>query len=159
MKNLTPNADRHITLVLETLKPSTRKPKKPSDRQPRLHQTPRKSNGCVDALFVKPNEAADQELSKLHLSRSFITMIGSYLERSPKANETNRSTLRDVIKHTEICLGLRDGKLTASQFGMVLTMLDTIAEFKDGDLTGDWEALEAIVQDYGAELAGEKNRV
>ena len=59
----------------------------------------------------------------------------------------------------EICLGLREGKLTASQFGMVLTMLDTIAPFKDGELTGDLEALDAMLQVYGDKLAGEHQHV
>lgn len=113
----------------------------------------------MDPQFVQSNKAIDQELRKLHLYRSFITMIGSFLERSPKANEINRSTLRDSIKHMEICLGLREGKLTASQFGMVLTMLDTVAPFKDGELTGDLEALDAMLQVYGDKLAGEHQHV
>jgi hypothetical protein len=53
----------------------------------------------------------------------------------------------------EICLGLRAGKLNPSQYGRVLVWLDTLAQFKDGDLTGDLEALDAIVHAYGNKLA------
>lgn len=109
-------------------------------------------------MFLKPSKDTDQDSGKLFLYRSLIIMIGSFLERSPKANEINRSTLRDLIKHTEIALGLREGKLSVSQYGHLLTMLDTIAPFRDGELTGDLEVLDALLQDYGDKLS-EKNRV
>ena len=82
-------------------------------------------------------------------------MIGSFLERSPKKDVLSRTELRELIQHMEICLGLRGGKLNASQFGKVLIRLDTIAPFRDGELTSDLEALDAMVKAYGNKLASE----
>lgn len=153
MKNISTPSERHITLAIDTLKPSTRIPKVPADRQPKLHQSPRKSNNCVDTFNLQRDVDSDQDLEKLRLYKSFIIMIGSFLERAPNAHEVNRSAMREAIKNTEICLGLRDGKLNAAQFGKLLILLDTIAPFRDGELTQDLEALEAIVQGYGNNLA------
>ena len=89
------------------------------------------------------------------LYRSFIIMIGNFLERSPKKDVLSRTELRELIQHMEICLGLRGGKLNASQFGKVLIRLDTIAPFRDGELTSDLEALDAMVNAYGNKLASE----
>ena len=150
--------ERHIALVSEALKPSTRRPKTPEGRQPKLHQKPKKSNGGLNTELLNPGHHSEQQLHKLRLYRSLIVMVGSYLERAPKKDQLRRLEIRELIKNTEICLGLREGKLDASQWGDLQIKLDTIAPLKDGELTGDLEALDAIVQAYGDELANPHNR-
>ena len=159
MKNLHSSYDRHITLVLNTLQRSTHKPNIPSDRKPKLHQTPRQSNGCLNIGLLKSNKDIDQKLGELRLYRSFISMIGSFLDRSPKKEVLRRADIREFIQHVEICLGLREGKLNTSQLGKVFIRLDTIAPFRDGELTSDLEALDAILQAYGDKLAGEARHI
>ena len=112
-------------------------------------------SGCLNIDLLYPSKDIEQELGGLRLYRSFISMIGSFLERSPKKDILSRTEIRELIKHVEICLGLRDGKLNASQLGKVFIGLDTIAPFKDGELTSDLEALDAILQAYGDKLASE----
>ena len=153
MKNLSTPSERHITLAIDTLKPSTRIPKIPTDRQPKLHQSPKKSNGCVDTFNLHRDPDSDQDLERLRLYKSLIIMIGSFLERAPNTHEVNRSAMREAIKYAEICLGLRDEKLNAVQFGKLLILLDTIAPFRDGELSHDLEVLDAMIQDYGNNLA------
>lgn len=153
MKNLSTTSERHIALAVDTLTPSTRKPQIPSDRQPKLYQSPRKSNDYLVNEFLNAKNYPDEDFKKLQLYKSLIIMIGSFLERSREASETSPPTLRKFINHMEICLGLRAGKLNPSQYGEVLVWLDTIAQSKDGDLTGDLEALDAIVHAYGNKLA------
>ena len=159
MKNVTNTYDRHINSVLETLKPSTRKPPTPSDRLPRLHQSTKKSNGCLNSGFVNSSQQIDQQLDKLRLYRSFIMIIGSYLERSSKENLLNKMEIKELIKDVEICLGLREGKLNISQFGKMLIKFDTIAPFKYLELTSDLKELDAILQAYGDKLASEHQHV
>lgn len=153
MKNLSTTSERHIALAVDTLTPSTRKPQIPSDRQPKLYQSPRKSNDYLVNEFLNAKNYPGEDFKKLQLYKSLIIMIGSFLERSREASETSPPTLRKFINHMEICLGLRAGKLNPSQYGEVLVWLDTIAQSKDGDLTGDLEALDAIVHAYGNKLA------
>jgi|GEM_PF-6492767 len=153
MKNLSTTSERHIALAVDTLTPSTRKPQIPSDRQPKLYQSPRKSNDYLVNEFLNAKNYPGEDFKKLQLYKSLIIMIGSFLEHSPEASETSPPTLRKFINHMEICLGLRAGKLNPSQYGRVLVWLDTLAQFKDGDLTGDLEALDAIVHAYGNKLA------
>ena len=153
MKNLSTTSERHIALAADTLTPSTLKPKIPSDRQPKLYQLPRKSNDYLVNEFLKAKNYPDENFKKLQLYKSLIIMIGSFLERSPEASKTSQPTLRKFINHMEICLGLRAGKLNPSQYGKVLVWLYTLAPFKDGELTKDLEALDAIVHAYGNKLA------
>ncbi len=113
----------------------------------------------MDAGLLDRHKGTDQDFSKLRLYRSLIIMIGSFLDRSPKKELLKRPEIREFITHMEICLGLRAGKLTASQLGNLLIKLDTIAPYKDGELTKDLEALDAVVQAYGDELAGEQDQI
>lgn len=159
MNNLSNSSERHIALVSEALTPSTRPPRKPADRLTTLHTTAKKWNGFSDTRRLDPYKRTDPDFNKLSLYRSLIIMIGSFLERSPKKDLLKRPDIREFISHMEICLGLRSGKLTTSQLGNLLIKLDTIAPYKDGELTEDLEALDAAVQAYGDKLAGEQDQV
>ena len=82
-----------------------------------------------------------------------MAMIGNYLERSPKDKQISRSKLREFIEHIEICLGIRSGTLSILQYGLLLSNLDTIVPFKDGELGEDLSEIDRIVQAYGDKLS------
>lgn len=152
----TTSFESRLASVENALKESTRKPPTPSDRAPKIHQNSRqKSNHCIDLGFTEKNKLTDKEASALHLWKSMIMMLGSFIERSPQSQQWKRSELREFINQVEICLELKPGKLTVKQYGNLMTKLDDIARFKDGDLTPDLESLDRIVAAYGHKLAAE----
>ncbi|MEO0313904.1 MAG: hypothetical protein RI928_360 [Pseudomonadota bacterium] len=82
-----------------------------------------------------------------------IMMVGSFIERAPQSDQWTRSELRDFLTQVEICLELKPGKLSASQYANLVLKLDTIAPFKDGELESDLRSLDQMVAAYGDKLA------
>lgn len=139
--------------------PATRKPSIPKDREPRLYQTSRKNNPFSYDGVQKKSKADDNELYRLKLCKSMIMMLGSFLERAPESKAWKRSELRNFISHIGICLEIKPGKLNLQQYANVVIRLDEIALFKDGELTGDLEAIEEIVRNYGEKLAQQHEKI
>jgi hypothetical protein len=149
--------ESRLALVKNTLNvPSTKKPPTPSDRQPQMHQrSPKKSNQCFDLGFENKKHATDEELQALRLWKSMIMMVGTFIERAPKAQQWTRPELREFITQVEICLELKPGKLSINQYANLVTKLDDIAPFKDGELATDLKSLDQIINAYGNKLATE----
>ncbi len=84
-----------------------------------------------------------------------IMMLGSFIERAPQAQQWTRPELREFITQVEICLELKPGKLSVNQYASLMTKLDDIAPFKDGELTTDLNSLDQIINAYGNKLATE----
>jgi hypothetical protein len=55
----------------------------------------------------------------------------------------------------EICLELKPGKLSTNQYANLMTKLDDIVPFKDGELTTDLNSLDQMINAYGNKLAAE----
>ena len=134
--------------------PTTKKPPVPSDRQPQIHQkSPKKSNQCFDLGFDQKKHASDKELTAIKLWKSMIMMVGSFIERSPQSQQWSRQELREFITQVEICLELKSGKLNFNEYANLVTKLDAIAPFKDGELADDLDSLDQKVAAYGDKLA------
>ena len=88
-----------------------------------------------------------------------IMMVGSFIERSPQAHQWTRSELREFITQVEICLELKPGKLSVNEYANLMTKLDTIAPFKDGELTAELNSLDQVINAYGNKLAAEGQRM
>ncbi len=84
-----------------------------------------------------------------------IMMVGTFIERSPRAQQWTRPELKEFITQVEICLELKPGKLSINQYANLMTKLDAIEPFKDGELATDLKALDQIINAYGNKLATE----
>jgi hypothetical protein len=121
-----------------------------------MHQkSPKKSNQCFDLGFENKKHSTDQELQSLRLWKSMIMMVGSLIERAPQSQQWTRPELRKFITQVEICLDLKPGKLSPGEYGNLMTKLDAIASFKDGELAADLKSLDDRVAAYGDRLAAE----
>jgi hypothetical protein len=118
-------------------------------------RSPKKSNQCFDFGFENKKHATDQELQALRLWKSMIMMVGTFIERSPRAQQWTRPELKEFITQVEICLELKPGKLSINQYANLMTKLDAIEPFKDGELATDLKALDQIINAYGNKLATE----
>ena len=135
--------ESRLALVKNALNvPSTAKPPTPSDRQPQMHQrSPKKSNQCFDLGFENKKHATDQELKALRLWKSMIMMVGSFIERAPQSQQWTHPELREFITQVEICLELKPGKLSVSEYLKFRTKLEDIAPFMDGELAADLNSM------------------
>ncbi len=119
-----------------------------------MHQkSPKKSNQCFDLNFENKKHGSDQELQTLGLWKSMIMMVGSFIERSPKSQQWTRPELRDFITQVEICLELKPGKLSHTEYANLMLKLDAIAPFMDGELADNLKSLDERVAAYGDKLA------
>lgn len=84
-----------------------------------------------------------------------IMMVGSFIERAPQSQQWTRPELREFINQVEICLELKPGKLSINQYANLMTKLDAIAPFKDGELAEDLNSLDQMINAYGNKLATE----
>lgn len=84
-----------------------------------------------------------------------IMLVGSFIERAPQAQQWSRPEIREFISQVEICLELKPGKLSINQYANLMTKLDDIAPFKDGELTTDLNSLDQMINAYGNKLAAE----
>lgn len=158
--NKTNSFENRLAIVKNALKkPSSKVPSTPKDRAPKLYQSPKKTNQCLDLGFTSKAHANEQQLAAFQLWKSAINMIGSFIERSPESKLWKSSELREFITQIEVCLEIKPGKLTLQQYGNLMVKLDTIAAFKDGEFTQDLEAIDKIVQAYGNKLAQHDNNV
>ena len=82
-----------------------------------------------------------------------IMMVGSFIERSPQSQQWSRQELREFITQVEICLELKPGKLSFNAYANLMTKLDAIAPFMDGELADDLKSLDQKVAAYGDKLA------
>lgn len=145
--------ESRLGIVQNALRTSTRKPTVPSDRTPRLYHKATPSNQCINLGFQAKTDALDKDLAAHRLWKSMIFLLGNFLEKSPEADKFARSDLREFITQMEICLGVREGKLNASEFGNALIKFDTIAPYVDGEKhNNDVSAIEQAILAYGAKL-------
>ncbi len=146
--------ENRLAAVKNALEPSTRKPPVPKDRAPKIQpKSPKKSNQCADFGFDDKENYTKEKLAAHRLWKSMIMMVGSFIERAPQSDQWTRSELRDFLTQVEICLELKPGKLSASQYANLVLKLDTIAPFKDGELESDLRSLDQMVTAYGEKLA------
>ena len=119
-----------------------------------MHQkSPKKSNQCFDLGFENKKHGSEQELQTLRLWKSMIMMVGSFIERSPQSQQWTRPELRDFITQVEICLELKPGKLSQTEYANLMLKLDAIAPFMDGELADNLKSLDERVAAYGDKLA------
>ena len=82
-----------------------------------------------------------------------IMMLGCFIEIAPKSQQWTRSELREFITQVEICLELKPGELSISEYANLLIKLDAIAPFKDDELADDLNSLDRVINAYGDKLA------
>lgn len=147
--------ESRLTIVQNALEPSTRKPAIPKDRAPRLYNKEKSSDQCFTLGFQGDSKVIKQDLAAHRLWKSMIHLLGNFLEKSPDASKMPRIELRKFISQMEICLGVREGKLNAAEYGNVLIRLDALSPYVDGEQHNeDIRNMEKIILMYGAKLEG-----
>ncbi len=147
--------ESRLAIVQAAVQPATAKPPTSKDRAPRLHNKETSSNQCFTLGFKGDTKALKQDLAAHRLWKSMIHLLGNFLEKSPDANKFPRLELRKFIDQMEICLGVREGKLNAAEYGNVLIKLDALYPYVDGvQHDEDVRTIEKIILMYGAKLEG-----